>query len=288
MEYIDEFLIDLEYAKNYSKNTISSYNSDLLIFSNFIKKDLNKISTSDIRKFIKYLSDKKDKTLARYLTTLRMFYDFMIKKKYMTVSPMDGISSPKLSKHLPDVLDIEEVDKLLDFKTDTNFAYRDRCILELLYSSGLRISELVSLKLENININESFVKVMGKGSKERVVPFNDITTNYLDEYIKNIRPNMLKGVATDYLFLNNHGKNITRQAVFKMLKKRAGEAGIKKNISPHTLRHSFATHLLLGGADIRFIQELLGHENIATTEIYTHIALETLQKDYNELNPRDN
>lgn len=288
MEYIDEFLIDLEYAKNYSKNTISSYNSDLLIFSNFINKDLNKISTSDIRKFIKYLSDKKDKTLARYLTTLRMFYDFMIKKKYMTVSPMDGISSPKLSKHLPDVLDIEEVDKLLDFKTDTNFAYRDRCILELLYSSGLRISELVSLKLENININESFVKVMGKGSKERVVPFNDITTNYLDEYIKNIRPNMLKGVATDYLFLNNHGKNITRQAVFKMLKKRAGEAGIKKNISPHTLRHSFATHLLLGGADIRFIQELLGHENIATTEIYTHIALETLQKDYNELNPRDN
>ena len=288
MEYIDEFLIDLEYANNYSKNTISSYNSDLLIFSNFINKDLNKISTSDIRKFIKYLSDKKDKTLARYLTTLRMFYDFMIKKKYMTVSPMDGISSPKLSKHLPDVLDIEEVDKLLDFKTDTNFAYRDRCILELLYSSGLRISELVSLKLENININESFVKVMGKGSKERVVPFNDITTNYLDEYIKNIRPNMLKGVATDYLFLNNHGKNITRQAVFKMLKKRAGEAGIKKNISPHTLRHSFATHLLLGGADIRFIQELLGHENIATTEIYTHIALETLQKDYNELNPRDN
>ena len=129
---------------------------------------------------------------------------------------------------------------------------------------------------------------MGKGSKERVVLFNDITTNYWDEYIKNIRPNMLKGVATDYLFLNNHGKNITRQAVFKMLKKRAGEAGIKKNISPHTLRHSFATHLLLGGADIRFIQELLGHENIATTEIYTHIALETLQKDYNELNPRDN
>ncbi len=288
MEYIDEFLIDLEYAKNYSKNTISSYNSDLLIFSNYIGKDLKNINTHDIRKFIKYLSDKKDKTLARYLTTLRMFYDFMIKKKYITVNPMDGISSPKLSKHLPDVLDVDEIDKLLDFKTDSNFAFRDRCMLELLYSSGLRISELVSLKLENININESFVKVMGKGSKERVVPFNDITTSYLDDYIKNIRPKMLKGISTDYLFLNNHGKNITRQAVFKMLKKRAGDAGITKNISPHTLRHSFATHLLLGGADIRFIQELLGHENIATTEIYTHIALETLQKDYDDLNPRDN
>ena len=137
MEYIDEFLIDLEYAKNYSKNTISSYNSDLLIFSNYIGKDLKNINTHDIRKFIKYLSDKKDKTLARYLTTLRMFYDFMIKKKYIIVNPMDGISSPKLSKHLPDVLDVDEIDKLLDFKTDSNFAFRDRCMLELLYSSGI-------------------------------------------------------------------------------------------------------------------------------------------------------
>ena len=288
MDYISEFLIELEYVKNYSKNTISSYNSDLLLFSNFIKKDLSKVNTDDIRKFVKHISDRKEKTLARYLTTFRMFYDFLVKKKYISVNPMDGIESPKIGKYLPSVLTIEEVDKLLSIEPKDNYTFRNRCILELLYSSGLRISELVSLKLENVNLNDSFIKVMGKGSKERVVPLNDITTEYLTKYITDIRPTMLKQIQTDYLFLNNHGKNLSRQAVFKMVKKRATEVGIKKEISPHTLRHSFATHLLLGGADIRFIQELLGHSDVSTTEIYTHVASLTLKKDYNELNPRDN
>ena len=288
MDYISEFLIELEYVKNYSKNTISSYNSDLLLFSNFIKKDLSKVNTDDIRKFIKHISDRKEKTLARYLTTFRMFYDFLVKKKYISINPMDGIESPKIGKYLPSVLTIEEVDKLLSIEPKDNYTFRNRCILELLYSSGLRISELVSLKLENVNLNDSFIKVMGKGSKERVVPLNDITTEYLTKYITDIRPTMLKQIQTDYLFLNNHGKNLSRQAVFKMIKKRANEVGIKKEISPHTLRHSFATHLLLGGADIRFIQELLGHSDVSTTEIYTHVASLTLKKDYNELNPRDN
>lgn len=288
MKYIEEFTIDLEYARNYSKNTISSYNSDLLIFNEFISKDLTKVDTSDIRSFIKYLSDRKEKTLARYITTLRVFFDFMIKKKYISINPMDGISSPKLSKSLPDVLTISEVDKLLSFELKTNYDFRDKCILEMLYSTGLRISELVSLKLENINLDESLIKVMGKGSKERIVPFNETTREYLNKYIKEIRPNMLKQNQTDYLYLNNHGKNLTRQAIFKMIKKRTLNAGIKKEISPHTLRHSFATHLLAGGADIRFIQELLGHESISTTEIYTHIAKENLKEIYDEINPRDN
>ena len=286
MKYIEEFTIDLEYARNYSKNTISSYNSDLLIFNEFISKDLTKVDTSDIRSFIKYLSDRKEKTLARYITTLRVFFDFMIKKNYISINPMDGISSPKLS--LPDVLTISEVDKLLSFELKTNYDFRDKCILEMLYSTGLRISELVSLKLENINLDESLIKVMGKGSKERIVPFNETTREYLNKYIKEIRPNMLKQNQTDYLYLNNHGKNLTRQAIFKMIKKRTLNAGIKKEISPHTLRHSFATHLLAGGADIRFIQELLGHESISTTEIYTHIAKENLKEIYDEINPRDN
>lgn len=288
MKYIEEFTIDLEYARNYSKNTISSYNSDLLIFNEFISKDLTKVDTSDIRSFIKYLSDRKEKTLARYITTLRVFFDFMIKKKYISINPMDGISSPKLSKSLPDVLTISEVDKLLSFELKTNYDFRDKCILEMLYSTGLRISELVSLKLENINLDESLIKVMGKGSKERIVPFNETTREYLNKYIKEIRPKMLKQNQTDYLYLNNHGKNLTRQAIFKMIKKRTLNAGIKKEISPHTLRHSFATHLLAGGADIRFIQELLGHESISTTEIYTHIAKENLKEIYDEINPRDN
>ena len=288
MEYIDEFLIDLEYAKNYSKNTISSYNSDLLIFNEFISKDLTRVSKEDIRRFIKYLNDRKERTLSRYTTTLRVFYDFMIKKGYIKDNPMDGISNPKLARTLPDVLTIEEIDKLFSFKLLTNYDYRDKCILEMLYSTGLRISELVSLKLENISLDDSLVKVMGKGSKERIVPFNETTRVNLNKYIKEIRPSMLKKTQNDYLFLNNHGNNLTRQAIFKMIKKRALNAGIKKEISPHTLRHSFATHLLAGGADIRFIQELLGHENISTTEIYTHIAQENLKDIYDELNPRDN
>lgn len=289
MNYIDEFLIDLRYVNNYSKNTLSAYSSDLNFFAEFLKKkDLKNASTEDIRSFLKNLNDKKDRTVARYTSSLRMFYDFMVKKGHIKNNPMDGIEGPKLGKHLPDVLSIEEVNLLLNFEPKDNFTFRNRCILELLYSTGLRISELVSLKLENVNLDESIVKVMGKGSKERIVPLNDFATEYLKDYIEKIRPSMLKKVQTDYIFLNNHGKVLTRQAVFKMIKKRQEECHITKEISPHTLRHSFATHLLQGGADIRFIQELLGHSDLTTTEIYTHVVNESLKRDYEELNPRDN
>ena len=288
MNYIDEFKIELAYVKNYSPNTVSSYESDLKKFEVFLHgKDLTKASSEDIKKYIHTFSDKKDKTLARNLTTLRMFYDYLMKKSYIKVSPVDNISGPKIGKYLPSVLSIDEVDILLDIKPKDAFTFRNRCILEMLYSTGLRISELVSLKLENINLDESLVKVMGKGSKERVVPLNDVTTEYMSKYINEIRPTMLKKTQNDSVFLNNHGKPLTRQAIFKMIKKRAEECNIKKDISPHTLRHSFATHLLQNGADIRFIQELLGHSDLATTEIYTHIANETLKNDYNDLNPRD-
>lgn len=289
MDYIDEFLVDLKYAKNYSENTILSYQNDLCQFLEFSnKKNLDKICSDDIKKYIRSISSLKEKTLARKLSSLRMFYDFMVKKKYVNKSPMAGIDGPKIGKYLPDILTIEEVEKLLDIVPTDEFTFRNRCILELLYSTGLRISELVSLKLENIVLDEAFVKVMGKGKKERIVPLNDIALDYLTKYIKDVRPKMLKGRVSDELFLNNHGKGLTRQAVFKMIKKRAEEIGLSKSISPHTLRHSFATHLLQNGADIRFIQELLGHAELGTTEIYTHVANETLKKDYDEYNPRDN
>lgn len=289
MKYIDEFIVELKYVKNYSINTMESYRTDLEKFQEYMGNvDLKNVTNSDIQRYIKKLSDLKEKSLARKLSSLRMFYDFMVKKNYISMSPMDGVEGPKIGKYLPDVLSIEEVDRLLDFEPIDNFTFRNRCILELLYSTGLRISELVSLKLENIILDESLVKVMGKGSKERIVPLNDVTTEYLEKYIKDVRPQMMKGFATDYLFLNNHGKGLTRQAVFKMIKKRAEDIGLKKSISPHTLRHTFATHLLQNGADIRFIQELLGHAELGTTEIYTHVANETLKKDYDELNPRDN
>ncbi len=288
MRFIDEFLLDLKYAKNYSSNTIVSYQNDLSQFAEFVKVNLDKVSGDDIKKYVKSLHELKEKSLARKLSSLRMFYDFMVKRRFMDASPMTGIDGPKIGKYLPDVLSVEEVDRLLDFTCDNDFSFRNRCILELLYSTGLRISELVSLKLENIVLDEAFVKVMGKGSKERIVPLNDVALDYLEKYIKEVRPRMLKGVTTDDLFLNNHGKGLTRQAVFKVIKKRAEEIHLKKSISPHTLRHSFATHLLQNGADIRFIQELLGHAELGTTEIYTHVANETLKRDYDEYNPRDN
>ena len=289
MQYVDEFLVELKYVKNYSENTIMSYQSDLSKFQEFLNREnLEKVDNEDIRAYIKNLSELKEKTLARKLSTLRMFYDFLVKKNYIALSPMDGVEGPKIGKYLPDVLTVSEVDKLLEIEPKDSFTFRNRCILEVLYSTGLRISELVGLKLENIILEESLVKVMGKGSKERLVPLNDVTTEYLEKYIKEIRPTMMKGVATDMVFLNNHGKGITRQAVFKIIKKRAEDIGLKKSISPHTLRHSFATHLLQNGADIRFIQELLGHAELGTTEIYTHVANETLKRDYDELNPRDN
>lgn len=288
MNYLDEFTIELEYVKNYSKNTIVSYRTDIEKFIEFIKKDVKTANSDDIRKYIKSCLEYSPRTLARNISSLRTFYDFLMRKNYTKENPMDAIATPKIGKHLPDVLSIDEVMELLDFEPTNNFEFRDRCILEMLYSTGLRISELVSLKLESINLDAALVKVMGKGSKERIVPLNDYSLEYLDKYIKEIRPNMLKGYATDYIFLNNHGKNLSRQAVFKMIKKRAERVGLKKDISPHTLRHSFATHMLEGGADIRFIQELLGHSDIATTEIYTHIINERLKTDYDELNPRDN
>jgi len=288
LRFIDEFLLDLKYAKNYSSNTIVSYQNDLSQFAEFVKVNLDKVSGDDIKKYVKSLHELKEKSLARKLSSLRMFYDFMVKRRFMDASPMTGIDGPKIGKYLPDVLSVEEVDRLLDFTCDNDFSFRNRCILELLYSTGLRISELVSLKLENIVLDEAFVKVMGKGSKERIVPLNDVALDYLEKYIKEVRPRMLKGVTTDDLFLNNHGKGLTRQAVFKVIKKRAEGIHLKKSISPHTLRHSFATHLLQNGADIRFIQELLGHAELGTTEIYTHVANETLKRDYDEYNPRDN
>lgn len=289
MDFINEFVVDLMYVRNYSKNTIESYRSDMEQFCEFLKKkSLDKVAVEDIRAFIKSEAQISEKSLARKLSSFRTFYDFMVKKGYLTVNPMDGVEGPKIGKYLPDVLSVEEVDRLLDFEPDDNFSFRNRCILELLYSTGLRISELTSLKLENVNLDESLIKVMGKGSKERIVPLNDIATEYMGKYIKEIRPNMLKKEQTDYIFLNNHGKVLTRQAVFKMIKKRAADVKLGKDISPHTLRHSFATHLLQNGADIRFIQELLGHSDVGTTEIYTHIINEALKRDYDELNPRDN
>ena len=198
---------------------------------------------------------------------------------------MDKIDVPRLRKSLPKSLTENEVTALLEVPLIDDFSYRNKAMLELLYATGLRVSELVNLTLLDVDLDSATVRTVGKGSKERIIPLGDYAIKYLYIYIHEHRNNLLKKEVNDYLFLNNHGKKMTRQGFFKMIKKRAQEAGIKKELSPHTLRHSFATHLLSHGADLRSIQELLGHSDIGTTQIYTYVSNEHLKENYKEFHP---
>ena len=286
-DYIAEFAVYLELELNYSDNTIASYSNDLNHLSMYLnKKNILKLSVRDIEKYLHTLSDLSPASISHTISALRTFYNYYIKLNKISENPMDSIKQPKLGKHLPTYLTIEEVDKLLDIKIETPFDARNKALLELMYATGLRISEVVNLEFNNIDIEECIVRVMGKGSKERIVPINDIAIDALNTYIKEYRPNMLIGNVHNYIFVNNHGKMMTRQGVFKMIKAECQKKGIDKNISPHTLRHTFATHLLENGADLRIIQELLGHSDISTTQIYTHLTNKKLQEDYLEYFPR--
>ena len=280
--YLDNFIKYLLIDKKYSKNTIESYENDLNKYINFIKKDVIIVNKNDILNYIKYLKDSNinDKSIAHNISVIRSFYKFLILEKIINKSPCEFIDLPKVKKSLPSVLSIEEVDKLLNINLKDNFSYRNKAMLELLYATGLRVSELVNLKLENIDLDECIIRIVGKGNKERIVPIGDVAIKYLKEYIIYYRDSLFKKEKSDYLFLNNHGKKITRQGFFKIIKKLAKEKDIKTEISPHTLRHSFATHLLEHGADLRSIGELLGHSSVSTTEIYTHVSSEKLRKDY--------
>ena len=286
-DYIAEFTVYLELELNYSDNTIASYSNDLNHLSTYLnKKDILKLSVRDIEKYLHTLSDLSPSSISHAISSLRTFYNYFIKLNKISENPMDSIKQPKLGKHLPTYLTIEEVDKLLDIKIETPFDARNKAILELMYATGLRISEVVNLEFNNIDAEECIVRVMGKGSKERIVPINDTALDALNTYIKEYRPNMLIGNVHNYIFVNNHGKMMTRQGVFKMIKSECQKKGIDKNISPHTLRHTFATHLLENGADLRIIQELLGHSDISTTQIYTHLTNKKLHEDYLEYFPR--
>ena len=207
--------------------------------------------------------------------------------KIIKENPCEKIESPKLRKSLPKVLSIEDVNKLLSLKANTSLEYRNKAMIELMYDAGLRVSELVNLEVNNINLKDCYVRCFGKGKKERIVPLGDIAVEVLDKYINIYRDSLLKGYFTDKLFISSYGKGITRQGFFKILKSEAKKAGITKEFSPHTLRHSFATHLLEYGADLSSISELLGHENIKTTQIYTHISNNKKRKDYEEYHPRN-
>lgn len=284
--YINDFLLYLEMDLNYSKNTINTYQNNLSILSNNINKDLLKLSSKDIEHFISSLN-LESSSISNYLSSFKTFYNYYIKIGMLKENPVLLIDSPKLKKHLPTYLTIDEIDKLLNIEIKDAFSARNKSLLELLYATGLRISELVNLEFKNIDLNDCIVRIMGKGSKERIVPINDTAIKYLKIYVKDYRHCLVKNEQNNYVYLNNHGKKMTRQGVFKMLKKRALESNIKKDVSPHTLRHSIATHMLENGADLRIIQEFLGHESISTTQIYTHLSNQKLKSDYMEYFPRN-
>ena len=284
--YINDFLLYLELDLNYSKNTINTYLNSLNHLKDSTNKDLLKLTSNDIEKFISKL-EIDSRSIANYLSAYKTFYNYYIKIGKLNNNPIDSISSPKLAKHLPVYLTVDEVDKLLDIEIKDAFSARNKSILEVMYSSGLRISELINLEFKNIDLNDSIIRVMGKGSKERIVPISDLAIKYLKIYVKDYRADLVKKETNNYVYLNNHGKKMTRQGVFKMIKKLTSEKGINKDVSPHTLRHSIATHMLENGADLRIIQEFLGHENIGTTQIYTHLTNEKLKNDYMEYFPRN-
>ncbi len=285
--YIAEFLSYLELDLNYSNNTIVSYESDLAkLVSYYPKKDLLHLSIKEIENYIHTLEGLTPASISHAISTFKSFYKYYLRIGSISYNPCDAIKMPKLGTHLPVYLTEEEVTLLLDIEINTPFDARNKAILELMYATGLRISEIISLEFKNIDAEEAIVRVMGKGSKERIVPIYqgalDALTTYLEEY----RPLLIKKTVNSYLFLNNHGEMMTRQGVFKMIKNECLKKGIQKNVSPHTLRHTFATHLLENGADLRIIQELLGHCDISTTNVYTHLTNQKLKKDYEEYFPR--
>ncbi len=283
---IEDYEKYLSLERNYSPNTVKAYLNDINNFNIFIKKDLLNISPMDIHNYLKHISNLSAKTISHNLSSLKNFYNYLQKNELINYNPTDEIDRPKIEQKIPEFLSLEEVSNLLNIPVENEYNARDKAILELLYSSGIRISELTNLEMANIDLEECLIRVMGKGSKERIIPLGDYAIDALKNYIINYR-HILNKKNTTYIFLNNQGGKLSRQFIFKTIKKYALKKGIRKNISPHTLRHTFATHLLKNGADLRIIQELLGHENLSTTQIYTHLTNDKLKSDYEEFFPRN-
>lgn len=279
-----EYYLKIECAM--SPNTVASYISDLTAFFSAVGKDPKDVVPEDIISYFAETTALSKRSQARVLSSLHSFYKWMIMEGEMTDNPSDAIEAPKLGKYLPAVLSVEEVDRLIAaVDLDSAFGKRDRAMLETLYGLGLRVSELISLRISSIWTEQGFVSVIGKGDKQRLVPLGGMARDAIRDYLE-VRGPAADRESSDILFLNRFGRALTRIAVFKMIKAYAMRAGISKEISPHTLRHSFATHLIENGADLRAVQEMLGHESILTTEIYTHIDSSTWQRNILEHFPQ--
>ncbi len=290
MDAIDRFLHWLQVERGFSGHTLESYSRELVRFKSFLEeKSWDKVLAEDIRRYLISLSELglSPRSVFHNLAVIRSFYRFLLMEKMVEHNPSELVDFPKLAKTLPDVLSVEEVEKLINACDDkTTLGIRDRAILELLYGCGLRVSELVELKLDQLNLSAQYLIAYGKGKKERVVPIGDMAKKALERYLKQSRPFLDKSGTSPYVFVGRSGKKLTRQWVFKLVKKMALKAGIRTDISPHTLRHSFATHLLEGGADLRVVQVLLGHSDISATQIYTHLDKSRLWKEYRDKHPR--
>ncbi|MFR5985397.1 MAG: site-specific tyrosine recombinase/integron integrase [Bacilli bacterium] len=290
---LSDYIIELKTIKQRDKDTtVNSYSEDIYKYLEYMEsKNISSaldISYNNLLDYLKYLDDNKYEvsSVARKIVSIKAFHKYL-SENYNVVDISTKINTPKFYRKLPNILTIEEVDNLLDIKLDTPFDYRNKAMLELMYSSGLRVSELINLELSDIDLNNNYVRCFGKGSKERIVPVGEYSSKYLSIYINEYRDSMKKGYYTEKIFLNNHGKEMTRQGFFKIIKKIAKDKDINKNITPHMLRHSFATHLLNNGADLRTIQEMLGHSSISTTQIYTNVTNDILKENYDLYKRRD-
>ena len=283
---IESFIDYLSIERGLSPNTLQAYRRDLCQFRDWLKKEFLQVDSALIGNYLATLREKgnKSRTLNRKLSVVRMFYKFLYTEGKIDHNPVEGVSSPRLGRKIPSFLSEKEVEALLETPSvDEQYGSRDRAILEVVYGAGLRISELINLNLTDLNLKGGWVKVLGKGSKERIVPLGREACRWVRIYLRKRRTETTDKLS---LFCNRYGKRLSRQACWKIIKKYSQKAGITKKISPHTLRHSFATHLLSRDADLRFVQELLGHTNISTTQIYTHITQERLKKVYKKYHPR--
>ena len=289
---IVDFIQYCLFEKGLTDQSVSSYQNDLDVYLSFLQDKnvfLVKDITSDyIKEFLKIRGDSEStSTVAHNLTVIKNFHKYLIKENIVKEDVSLFISRPKLQKRLPRALTVEEVDLLLDITLNTPFDYRNKAMLELMYGAGLRVSELVSLTLNQIDLENGLIRIMGKGRKEREIPIGEYGVYYLKLYLEHRGMLIKNHRQEDALFLNNHGKQITRQGFFKILKQLLLDKGLNPDVSPHTLRHSFATHLLSHGADLRSIQEMLGHSDISTTKIYTHVSDEKVEADYKKYHPRE-
>jgi len=292
-ELVDTFLSYLSVERGLSRNTIISYKEDLEHYIEFLTAlHIDTFSKTTKNEVIDFMLNQKERgispnSVARRLAAIKVFYRFMVRERILKTDPTSLIDSPKLWKKIPETLSLNEVDALLSQPNIKNpQGVRDKAILETFYATGMRVSEVVNLKSANVNLEVGFLRCIGKGNKERIIPLGKKAISSLKRYLDAARKHMLKQKESEFIFLNRSGKKISRQSLWKIIKRYAKEARIKKPIRPHILRHSFATHLLERGADLRSVQEMLGHANISTTQIYTHISKDRLKTIHRTFHPR--